>query len=215
MADGVKTRRYESPRRREQAAATRRAILEAAQALFERDGYAATTIAAVAREAGVATKTVYLAFETKSGLLRALWHLLLRGDEDDIPIGERAWYRAMLDEPDPARRLAIGARGARTVKERAGGLLRVIRTAALVDADAAALWDRIESDFHTNQMAIVETVHRDGALRRGLGVARATDILWTLNHPDVWHLLVVERGWTPAAWERWFLAAVREQLLAD
>ena len=215
MVDGVKTRRYESPRRREQAAATRRAILEAAQALFERDGYAATTIAAVAREAGVATKTVYLAFETKSGLLRALWHLLLRGDEDDIPIGERAWYRAMLDEPDPARRLAIGARGARTVKERAGGLLRVIRTAALVDADAAALWDRIESDFHTNQMAIVETVHRDGALRRGLGVARATDILWTLNHPDVWHLLVVERGWTPAEWERWFLAAVREQLLAD
>ena len=215
MADGVKTRRYESPRRREQAAATRRAILEAAQALFERDGYAATTIAAVAREAGVATKTVYLAFETKSGLLRALWHLLLRGDEDDIPIGERAWYRAMLDEPDPARRLAIGARGARTVKERAGGLLRVIRTAASVDADAAALWGRIESDFHTNQMAIVETVHRDGALRRGLGVARATDILWTLNHPDVWHLLVVERGWTPAAWERWFLAAVREQLLAD
>jgi AcrR family transcriptional regulator len=215
MADGVKTRRYESPRRREQAAATRRAILEAAQALFERDGYAATTIAAVAREAGVATKTVYIAFETKSGLLRALWHLLLRGDEDDVPIGERAWYRAMLDEPDPARRLAIGARGSRAVKERAGGLLRVIRTAALVDADAAALWARIESDFHANQGAIVETVHRDGALRRGLGVARATDILWTLNHPDVWHLLVVERGWTPAAWERWFLAAVREQLLED
>src|SRR3954447_25580498 len=213
MADGVKTRRYESPRRREQAAATRRAILEAAQARFERDGYAATTIAAVAREAGVATKTVYLAFETKSGLLRALWHLLLRGDEDDVPIGERAWYRAMLDEPDPARRLAIGASGSRAVKERAGGLLRVIRTAALVDADAAALWARIESDFHANQGAIVETVHRDGALRRGLGVARATDILWTLNHPDVWHLLVVERGWTPAAWERWFLAAVREQLL--
>ncbi len=213
MADGVKTRRYESPRRREQAAATRRAILEAAQALFERDGYAATTIAAVAREAGVATKTVYIAFETKSGLLRALWHLLLRGDEDDVPIGERAWYRAMLDEPDPARRLAIGARGSRAVKERAGGLLRVIRTAALVDADAAALWARIESDFHANQGAIVETVHRDGALRRGLGVARATDILWTLNHPDVWHLLVVERGWTPAAWERWFLAAVLEQLL--
>jgi len=119
----------------------------------------------------------------------------------------------MLDEPDAARRLAMGARGARTVKERAGGLLRVIRTAALVDPDAAALWHRIESDFHANQRAIVETVHRDGALRRGLGVARATDILWTLNHPDVWHLLVVERGWTPAAWERWFLAAVREQLL--
>ena len=109
---------------------------------------------------------------------------------------------------------ALGARNSRAVKERAGAPARVIRTAALVDADAAALWARIESDFHANQRAIVETLHRDGALRRGLGVARATDILWTLNHPDVWHLLVVERGWTPAAWERWFAAAAREQLLA-
>jgi AcrR family transcriptional regulator len=213
MTDSVKTRRYESPRRREQAAATRRAILVAAQTLFERDGYVGTTMAAVAREAGVATKTVYLAFETKSGLLRALWHLLLRGDEDDVAIGERAWYLAMFDEPDPARRLAMGARGARKVKERAGGLMRVIRTAAFVDADAAALWDRIESDFHANQGEIVETIQRDGALRDGLTVARATDILWTLNHPDVWHLLVEQRGWSPAMWEEWFLGAVQEQLL--
>ena len=216
MADGVKTRggtsrRAGASRRRRHA----RAILEAAQALFERDGYAATTIAAVAREAGVAIKTVYIAFETKSGVLRALWHLLLRGDEDDVPIGERAWYRAMLDEPDPARRLAIGARGSRAVKERAGGLLARDPHGRPRRRRRGALWARIESDFHANQGAIVETVHRDGALRRGLGVARATDILWTLNHPDVWHLLVVERGWTPAAWERWFLAAVREQLLAD
>ena len=70
-------RRYDSPRRREQAAATRREILEAAQRLFERQGYAATTMAAIATEAGVALKTVYVAFETKSGVLRALWNLLL------------------------------------------------------------------------------------------------------------------------------------------
>jgi len=85
----VKTRRYESPRRREQAAATRRQILEAAQRLFEGQGYAATTMAAIAAEAGVALKTVYVAFETKSGLLRALWHLLLRGDEEDAPVADR------------------------------------------------------------------------------------------------------------------------------
>src|SRR3954469_6522407 len=143
MADGVKTRRYESPRRREQAAATRRAILEAAQALFERDGYAATTIAAVAREAGVATKTVYVAFDTKSGVLRALWHLLLRGDEDDVPIGERPWYREVLAEPDPERPLRLGAHNARLVKERAGALLGVISSAASADADAQELWSRI------------------------------------------------------------------------
>src|SRR6476620_2228397 len=98
MADGVKTtRRYDSPRRREQAAATRGAILEAAQRLFERQGYAATTMAAIAAEAGVALKTVYVAFETKSGVLRALWHLLLRGDEDAAPVADRSWYREVLD----------------------------------------------------------------------------------------------------------------------
>src|SRR5262249_9230445 len=118
MAEPVKrTRRYESPHRREQAAATRQLILDAAQRLFERQGYAATTMGAIAGEAGVALKTVYLAFETKSGLLRALWHVLLRGDEDAVPVGERDWYREVVDEPDPARRLRLNARNARRVKE--------------------------------------------------------------------------------------------------
>ena len=85
MTGSVK-RPYESPRRRAQAAATRRQILDAAQRLFEAHGYAATTMAAIAREAGVALKTVYVAFETKSGVLRALWHLLLRGDEADVAV---------------------------------------------------------------------------------------------------------------------------------
>ena len=79
MREPVKTtRRYESPRRRQQAAATRTQILESARRLFEEQGYAATTMAAIAADAGIALKTVYVAFETKSGLLRAVWHLLLR-----------------------------------------------------------------------------------------------------------------------------------------
>src|SRR6266542_984742 len=102
MPEPVKDkRRYESPRRRAQAAETRRQILDAAQRLFEQQGYAATPVTAIAAEAGVALKTVYVAFETKSGVLRALWHLVLRGDEDAAPVAERAWYRAVLEEPDP------------------------------------------------------------------------------------------------------------------
>jgi AcrR family transcriptional regulator len=213
MAERVKTRRYESPRRREQAAATRRQILEAAQRLFERQGYAATTMAAIASEAGVALKTVYVAFETKSGLLRALWHLLLRGDEEDAPVGDRRWYRELLDEPDPDRLLQLTARNSRAVKERAGALMGVIRSAASTDADIAELWARIQSDFHDNQRGIVKALHARKALRPGLGVARAADVLWTLNHPDLWLLLVGERGWTPAEWERWFADVVRSQLL--
>ena len=148
MPEGVKaTRRYDSTRRREQAAATRLEILEAAQRLFERDGYVATTMAAVAAEAGVALKTVYLAFETKAGLLRALWHLRLRGDEADVPIAERQWYRDVIAEPDPERQLRLGAHNARLVKERAAKLMRVMRDAAGTDADSAALWRRIQDDF--------------------------------------------------------------------
>ena len=214
MAEPVKVpRRYESPRRREQAAATRRDILSAAQTLFERDGYAATTMAAIAAAAGVALKTVYVAFESKSGLLRALWHLLLRGDEDEAPVGQRAWYREILEEPDPERKLRLAARSARAVKERAGALLAVIRSAAPTEPDIEQLWSRIQSEFHDNQRAIVEGLHARGALRPDLDVARAADILWTLNHPDVWHLLVGQRGWAPAQWEQWFADSACDQLL--
>src|SRR3954470_1570248 len=146
-------RRYDSPRRREQAAATRRAILEAAQKLFEQQGYAATPMAAIAAEAGVALKTVYVVFETKSGVLRGLWHLLLRGDQADVPVGERDWYRAVLDEPDPRRQLELNARNARVVKERAGGLLAVFQGAAPSDPDIKSLWDRVQTEFYDNQRA--------------------------------------------------------------
>ena len=215
MAQAVKRRRrYDSSRRREQAAATRRLILDAAQRLFERDGYAATTMAAIATEAGVALKTVYVAFETKAGVLRALWNLLLRGDEGEAPVAERQWYRDILDEPHPEQQLRRAAAASRTVKLRIAGVLEVIRSAAPIDPDIAALWQRIEADFHANQRAIVQSLHDKRGLRRGLGVERAADILWTLNHPNTWQLLVGQRGWTPEEWERWFADTACAQLLS-
>ena len=214
MPEGVKaTRRYDSTRRREQAAATRREILEAAQRLLERDGYGATTMAAVAAEAGVASKTVYLAFETKSGLLRALWHLRLRGDEDEAPVGRRQWFRDVIDEPDPARRLRLNARNSRAVKLRAANLMRVMRDAAGADRDIAALWHRIQDDLYDTHRATVAAPDAHDPLAPGLDAARAADILWTLNHPDLWHLLVGERGWTPDAYEQWFADTACAQLL--
>ena len=166
MAERVKTTRsYDSPRRREQAAATRREILSAAQRLFEQQGYAATTMAAIAAEARVALKTVYVAFETKSGLLRALWHLLLRGDEGDAPMGQRQWYRELLAEPDPERQLRLMARNSRLVKLRVAALMEVIRSAAPTDPDIAALWARIQSDFHAIQRPVVAALAEKDALR--------------------------------------------------
>jgi AcrR family transcriptional regulator len=193
--------------------ATRQAILEAAQRLFERRGYPATTMEQVAAEAGVALKTVYLAFATKSGLLRALWDLRLKGDQAEAAVAERPWYREVVEEPDPERQLRGNARNARLVKERIAGVLKILRSAAPVDPDAEALWRLIQTDFYQNQRVIVESLQARQALRPGLDVGRASDILWTLNHPDVWLLLVGERGWTPEQWERWFADTACTQLL--
>jgi AcrR family transcriptional regulator len=215
MAEPVKTkRRYDSSRRKEQAAATRREILDAAQRRFESDGYAATTMQAIAAEAGVALKTVYVAFETKSGLLRALWHVLLRGDAGDAPMGQRRWYQELLAEPDPERQLRMNASASRTVKVRAAPIMDVIRSAAPLDADIAELWSRIQSEFYAMQRPVVESLHAKDALKPELDVTRACDILWSLNHPDVWQLLVGQRGWTPAEYEQWFGDTVCAQLLA-
>src|SRR3954466_4506156 len=214
MTEAVK-RRYDSTRRRAQAEATRREILEAAERLFSQQGYAGTTIAAIAAEAQVAPKTVYLAFETKAGLLRALWNLRLRGDAHEVPVGDREWYREVLDEPDPARALRLNARNSRLVKERFGVLDGVVRGAAAADADVAAMVKRIQSEFYENQRRVVETLDEKGALKPDLNVTRATDILWTLNHPDLWHHLVFDRGWTADQYEEWFADAACQQLLAD
>lgn len=216
MSERVKgrpKRRYDSTRRRDQAAATRRAILDAAQRLFEERGYAGTSMADVAAEAGVALKTVYLALEAKSGLLRAVWHRALRGDEGEAPVGERAWFRAVLEEADVDAQLARSVENSVRVKRRAGAIMRVIQAAAVSDPDVAGLWGRIQADFHDNQRAIVESMAAKGSLRSDLGVDAAADLLWTLNHPTVYWLLVGERGWSEERYRGWLEGTLRDQLL--
>ena len=214
MAESVKLKRpYESPRRREQAAATRLEILDVAQRLFERDGYPATTMAAIATDARVALKTVYVAFETKSGLLRALWNARLRGGREDIPVAQQEIYRAVLEEPDPERQLRLNARNSSEGKLRIAALAEVIRSAAPLDPDIAQLWTRIGIEYHANQRAIIESINEKKALRPDLDIDRATDVLWTINHPNTWQLLVTQRGWTPEQYERWTTQAAISQLL--
>ena len=209
-----KTRRYHSPRRREQAEATRTEILDAAERLFLEHGYVGTSMAAIAKEAGVAIKTVYLAFETKSGLLRALWHRNLRGGLEDVPVGDQAWFLEVLEEPDPARALRLNARNARQVKTRVAPLGDVLLNATPADPEVKALSERIWSDFYDNQREVVKSLKRRKALKQGLGVDRATDILWTLNHPRTYILLVQDRGWTADQYERWLGDITISELLA-
>ena len=171
-------------------------------------------MAAIATEARVALKTVYVAFETKSGVLRTLWNVRLRGGREDVPISQQQMYREVLEEPDPERQLRLNARNSREGKLRIAALADVIRSAAPLDPDILELWDRIGTEYHANQRAIIETVNEKGALNHDLDVQRATDILWTINHPNTWQLLVRERGWTPEQYERWSADTAISQLLA-
>src|SRR5581483_9753223 len=116
---------------------------------------------------------------------------------------ERAWYIEVLDEQDPQRQMRLNARNSAAGKKRISAILEVIRSAAPADPDVATLWQRIQSDYHANQRAIVESLNDKHALAPGLDIDRATDILWALNHPNTWQLLVGQRGWTPEQYERW------------
>jgi hypothetical protein len=91
--------------------------------------------------------------------------------------------------------------------------MSVIRDAARVDDDLRELWELIASDFHANQAAIVRSLAERSALRADLGEAEATDILWTVNHPDMWQLLVTQRGWSHRRYETWTADTACAQLL--
>lgn len=94
-----------------------------------------------------------------------------------------------------------------------GAILTVIRSGGLVDRDVDALWSRIETEYHANQRVIVMSLEEKQSLRPGLEVDRAADILWAVNHPTLWQLLVGERGWTPEDYEQWTADVACSQLL--
>lgn len=203
MASGVKPRSYVSPRRQAQAAETRRAILEAARRLFEEGGYASTSVPSIAAAANVAVKTVYLVFDTKAGLLRSVWDARFGGEEEQVPVFERGWFREVTAETDPVEKLRLVAAQSRRVKTNSGALLEVIRSAAVTDPEIAELWGDIESKLLRVQRAIVDQLYEARSLAPGLTTRDAADILWTLNHPTVWHLLARARRWAPAHYESW------------
>jgi AcrR family transcriptional regulator len=188
-------------------------ILDSARRLFEDGGYAATSVPSIAAAAGVAVKTVYLGFESKAGLLRAVWEARLGGEEEATPVLQRRWMRELTDEAHPAEKLRLLAAQSRRVKTATGPLLEVIRTAAATDPEIATLWGDIQAKLLRVQRAVVDQLDALDALRPSLAAAEAADILWTLNHPSVWHLIVRERRWSPARYEQWLYESFCSQLL--
>lgn len=155
--------------------------------------------------------TVYLAFGTKAGVLHGRWDVRLGGDDQPIPVTERPWYRQLLAASDPAALLRTAARQSRTVKERAGDLMVVIRQAAVIEPALAELWSAIETEFRAVLGGFAGRLSELGALR--VSGAVATDLLWTLNHPDTWYLPVRGCGWTADQYEQWVGDTLVAQLL--
>lgn len=214
MEGAVKgSRRYRSPKRDAQAAATRAEIAAAARRLFVERGYVRTTLAEIAAEAGVAVPTVKLAFRTKPALLMAAWDHAVKDGPDQRPVVEQDWFREMIAAPDPREHLRLQVAGSRRVKERIAPVIEAIRAAAPADPDIAALWEKMQAEFHDNQRQTIRALRAKGPLRDDLTEDEATDLLYTLNHPTVYHMLVIHRGWSATRYEQWLTRSLVDQLL--
>jgi AcrR family transcriptional regulator len=213
MSQPVKPRSYHAPRRQEQARRTRRAILEAAGRLFVARGYAATTMTAVAEAAGVALDTVYAAVGAKPVLFRLLVETAISGTDEAVPALERDYVRAIRAEPDPARKLALYAQAVGRIQQRLAPLFRVLQQAAAADAELGALWQEISERRAANMGLLAGELASTGGLRPGLPVEEAADVLWSMNSPELYLLLVDQRGWPPDRYQRWLADAWQRLLL--
>ena len=213
MAGSVNpVRAYDSPRRREQARATRAAILEAARTLFIDRGYVATTIRTIAETARVSPETVYASFRTKRSLLASLVDISIARDDEPVALLDRPWVRQMRAEPDAARRLRILAENGSALLERISPIFEVIRGAATADPEVASLWERYKTQRYAGQRALVGIIGR-APLQDGLTLGRAADILFTIGSPETYRLLTVDRGWSAERFTRWYADTLASLLL--
>lgn len=197
------TRRpYNATRRQAAAAKTRQAILTAARDLFLSQGYAATTMPAIAGAAGVALDTVYAAVGPKPDIIRLLVEVAISGEAAPVAADDRNYVREMQREPDPRRKLARYARAVCEIQGRLAPLFVALREGAQVDPALAALWQEISERRAANMRRLVADVAA-GGLRQGVGIEEAADLIWSMNSPEFYLLLVRERGWSPAQLERW------------
>ncbi|HUY50728.1 MAG TPA: helix-turn-helix domain-containing protein [Streptosporangiaceae bacterium] len=191
----------------------RAAVIEAARTLFLERGYAATTIEAISDLSDVPPATVYRLFSSKPGILKALLHVLIAGDDQAAAMQDRPHVRALLANPDPRNQLSGLAGIIRGIMSRAEPLYRILLSAAGSDPDAAALLAELTRQRQQGQGQIARSLARAGALRPKLRERDAADIIHALTLPEVYRLLVCDRGWSPQRYEQWLTDILISQLL--
>jgi AcrR family transcriptional regulator len=206
-------------RREHKALLTRHRILDAAEVLFVRDGYTATTIAAIAQEADVAVQTVYAVFRNKRAILQELLAVRVLDDDEAIPqrfparVHTRDDWLALEREPDPRRQLGLLAAVATHIGSRIAGIYQVLAGAAGSDREIAVLYRDQQQARYKDQQRLARSLGRKGALRAGLSEKKATDIMWAIATPNTYHALVVERGWSKQDYEQFLAETLSSALL--
>jgi len=205
-------RQYDASKRHEAAARTREAILNAALRLFGDRGYAATPMTAIAEQAGVALDTVYASVGPKPKLARLLIETAISGSSQAVPAGERGYVQAIRATPDAETKIAIYASAMRMIAGRLAPVLGILQQAAPAEPELAALWRDIAERRAANMHLFVTDLAAVATLRVDPG--EAADIVWATNAPELYQLLVYQRGWTPERYEHFLADTWRRLLLA-
>ena len=200
--------------RREKAARTRAAIVEAAHTEFLERGFHGATVVSIAARAGVASQTVYFVFHTKAELISAVIDAAVMG-ESDLPPELTDWWREMVAEPDAATSLRMFVRGAAAAFERAAAISVVLAAAALTDDELMVRHQQHERLRRTGFREVVAGLATKGRLREGLDVDGATDILLTVYGDATYHSFRTERGWSEDRIVDWLADALPRLLLAQ
>jgi AcrR family transcriptional regulator len=207
-------RSYASPLRKAQAAATRRAIIDAAAASFVERGYVATSIETIAEAAGVSRATVFTSVGGKKALLKKAYDVALVGDDEPIPFPLRPASLAVRAEPDP-RRFLVGYVGLVVdINTRLAPIYEAVRGAASADPEVRDVFEAIGAERRIGAGNVIrDLVAKGGSLREGLDEEAAADILWVLIDAGLFHLLVHRRRWSRKRFQAWLAETMQQQLL--
>jgi AcrR family transcriptional regulator len=208
---GTVNRQYDASKRRARANATRAAIVETAYRLFLAHGYAATTVGRVAADAGVSAETVYKAFGGKPGLVRAIMQRALEG-EGPIPAERRS---DALHEAERDGRAIIRGWGALAaeVAPRGSPIVLLVRDAVAGNPELVPLRDELDAARMARMTTNARRLADGGHLAPGVDADAAAEVLWIYSSAELYELLVLRRGWTPARYGAFIAEAMIAALL--
>lgn len=167
----------------------------------------------IAQASGVVLDTIYATVGKKSTLFRLLVETAISGVDESTAAENRDYVRAIRAEPQAALKLKIYAAALRHIQPRLAPLFLVLQAAAPLDPDLQALWQEISLRRASNMRLLVKDIASTGKLRSDLLETVAADIIWSMNSPEFYLLLVGQRGWSPEQFERWLADSWAKLLL--